>query len=72
MNDLKHLGGVLANFANEDVRNPQLTPTQVTVYDKETLIFNGRAKDAKEALIDKSNREIVKWEAYFQMVTLTI
>ena len=72
MLSLNCLGGALENFYNDDEENPHLTKVSVTVIENGKTIASGNASEIKENLKNKYDRKIIKWDAYFHIVTLTI
>lgn len=72
MSSLDYLGGALENFYEGDKENPHLIERKITVKENGKIIAKGSAADIKEILKDKYDRKIVEWDAYFNMVTLTI
>lgn len=70
--DLSCLGGVLESFYKEDLENPHLTTTSITIEENGKTIARGTAADIKDGLKDKYDRKIIGWDAYFHIVTLTI
>lgn len=69
---LIYLGGALNNFCQEEMENPQLAPVSITVYENGKIIANGSASEIKVFLKDKFSRKIIKWDAYFNDVRLSI
>lgn len=72
MLSLDYLGGVLENFYEEDIQNPHLIATHITVKEDGKTIASGTSSEIKDGLRDRYNRKIVDWDAYFHMVTLAI
>ena len=72
MNSLDYLGSVLENFYEGDIENPHLIARDITVKEDGKILAHGTAADIKDSLKDKYDRKILNWDAYFQMVTLTI
>ena len=72
MSNLDYLGGALENFYEGDKENPHLIERNVTVKENGKIVAKGSAADIKDILKDKYDRKIVEWDAYFNMVTLTI
>lgn len=72
MSDLDYLGGALENFYEGDIANPHLIERVITVKEDGKTIAHGTAAEIKDSLKGKYDRKILKWDAYFQMVTLTI
>ena len=72
MINLNCLGRALENFYNEDEENPHLTKVNIIVIENEKTIASGNASEIKENLKNKYDRKIIKWDAYFHNVTLTI
>ena len=72
MSSLDYLGGALENFYEGDKENPHLTERNITVKENGKIIATGTAAKIKDSLKDKYDRKIIKWDAYFHMVTLTI
>lgn len=72
MNDLDYLGGALENFYKDGMTNSHLTPVIITVKEDGKIIAHGTAFEIKEDLKDKYSRKILKWDAYYHIVTLTI
>lgn len=72
MDSLDCLGGVLNNFYKEEIENPQLKPAHITLYENGKIIADGKSSEIIEDLKDKFVRKILKWDAYFHNVTLTI
>jgi hypothetical protein len=72
MSTLDYLGGALENFYEGDKENPHLIERNITVKENGKIIAKGSAADIKDRLKDKYDRKIIKWDAYFHMVTLTI
>lgn len=72
MSDLDYLGGALENFYKGDIENPHLTARVITVKEDGKMIANGTAAEIKDSLKDKYNKKILKWDAYFHLVTLEI
>lgn len=70
MLELDYLGGALENFYKEDKEN--LIPVVITVKENGKTIAHGEAKEIKDDLEDRYRRKIVKWDAYFHIVTLEI
>ena len=69
---LDYLGGALENFYEEDMDNPHLIARNITVKEDGKILAHGTAADIKDSLKDKYDRKILNWDAYLQMVTLTI
>lgn len=72
MSSLDYLGGALENFYEGDKENPHLIERNITVKENGKIIAKGSAAEIKDSLKDKYDRKIIKWDAYFHMVTLTI
>lgn len=72
MTDLEHLGGVLEYFAEDEKRNPHLSPARIEVIESGKTIARGKATDIINDLRDMYDRKILEWDAFFQNVTLTI
>ena len=72
MSSLDYLGGALENFYEGDKENPHLIERNITVKENGKIIATGTAAEIKDSLKDKYDRKIIKWDAYFHMVTLTI
>lgn len=72
MSSLDYLGGALENFYEGDMENPHLTARNITVKENGKRIAHGTAAEIKDGLKDKYDKKIVDWDAYFNMVTLTI
>jgi len=72
MSNLDYLGGALENFYEGDKENPHLIERNITVKENGKIVAKGSAADIKDILKDKYDRKIVEWDAYFNMVTLTI
>lgn len=72
MSSLDYLGGALENFYEGDMENPHLTARNITVKENGKTIAHGTAAEIKDGLKDKYDKKIVDWDAYFNMVTLTI
>lgn len=72
MSSLDYLGGALENFYKEDRDNPHLIARNITVKEDGKILVRGTAAEIKDSLKDKYDRKILKWDAYFHMVTLTI
>ena len=72
MSSLDYLGGALENFYEGDIENPHLIARDITVKEDGKILAHGTAAEIKDILKDKYDRKILKWDAYFQMVTLTI
>lgn len=72
MSSLDYLGGALESFYEGDKENPHLRERNITVKENGKIIATGTAAEIKDSLKDKYDRKIIKWYAYFDMVTLTI
>lgn len=72
MSELNYLGGTLEYFYNDEIRNPHLPAARITVRENGETIAYGTAKEIKDILNNKYNRKIIKWDSYFDIVTLEI
>lgn len=72
MSNLDYLGGALENFYEGDIENPHLVARNITVKENGNTIAHGTAAEIKDGLKEKYDKKIVDWDAYFNMVTLTI
>lgn len=72
MSELDYLGGALENFYDEEKENPQLMNCIITVKENGKIIAHGKAEEIKAKLKDKYDRKILKWDAYFHIVDLSI
>ena len=72
MSDLDYLGGTLENFYAGDIENPHLIPRTIIVKEGGKILARGTAAEIKNNLKGKYNKKIIGWDAYYDMVTLTI
>ena len=72
MDSLDYLGGALENVYEGDIENPHLIPRDITAKENGSIIASGTAAEIKDNLKDKYDRKILKWDAYFHIVSLEI
>jgi hypothetical protein len=67
-----NLGEALKIFNRDEIEQPHLTPASITVTECGKLIARGKASEIIDVLADRSDRKILKWDAYFHDVNLEI
>ena len=73
---LDTLGEVLEYFYEDGILNSHLLKADITVYENKDgnkeMVAKGIASEIKDALKDKYDRKIIKWDSLYHIVNLTI